>query len=141
MHVQVNSQHVHGSVEMHEWVGSTVEERLERFDDFLTRIEVHVSDENAQKAGADDKRCQIEARPKGHQAVSVTHKAESLQLAVDGAAEKMRHALEHLMGKLDAKVLSSGELNDPLLDEEPQAVKDAMLEEDFLRNQEARGKE
>ena len=135
MFVQVNSHHIPGSVELHEWVGSTVEERLERFDNFLTRIEVHVSDENAQKAGADDKRCQIEARPKGHQAVSVTHKAESLQLAVEGAAEKMRHALDHLMGKLDNNVLSAGELNDPFLDEQPQAVKDAMLEEDFLEKQ------
>ncbi len=106
MQVQVNSNHIPGSVELHEWVGTTVEDRLERFDDFLTRVEVHVSDENAQKAGADDKRCQIEARPKGHQAVSVTHKAESLQLAVDGAADKMQHALEHLMGKLDTRVLS-----------------------------------
>lgn len=135
MHVQVNSHHIPGSVELHEWVGSTVEERLERFDEFLTRIEVHVSDENAQKAGADDKRCQIEARPKGHQAVSVTHKADSLQLAVEGAAEKMRHALDHLMGKLDNNVLSTGELNDPFLDEQPQAVKDAMIEKDFLEKQ------
>lgn len=135
MHVQVNSNHSPGSVELHEWVGTTVEDRLERFDDFLTRIEVHISDENAQKAGADDKRCQIEARPKGHQAVSVTHKAESMQLAVDGAAEKMHHALEHLMGKLDSRVLSGGELNDPLRDESPQAVKDAMLEEEFLEKQ------
>ena len=135
MHVQVNSHHIPGSVELHEWVGSTVEERLERFDDFLTRIEVHVSDENAEKAGADDKRCQIEARPKGHQAVSVTHKAESLQLAVDGAAEKMRHALEHLVGKLDTRVLSGSELNDPLREEPSQAVRDAMLEEDFLEKQ------
>ena len=136
MHVQVNSHHIPGSVELHEWVGSTVEERLERFDDFLTRIEVHVSDENAQKAGADDKRCQIEARPKGHQAVSVTHKAESLQLAVEGAAEKMRHALEHLIGKLDTKVPSGGELNDPWGERQPQAVKDARLEEEFLEKQE-----
>ena len=135
MHVQVNSQRIPGSVELHEWVGSTVEERLERFDDFLTRIEVHVSDENADKAGADDKRCQIEARPKGHQAVSVTHKAESLQLAVEGASEKMRHALDHLMGKLDSKVLSGFELNDPLRDEPPQSVKDAMLEDEFLEKQ------
>lgn len=135
MHVQVNSHQIPGSVELHEWVGSTVEDRLERFDDFLTRIEVHISDENAQKAGADDKRCQIEARPKGHQALSVTHKAESLQLAVDGAAEKMHHALEHLMGKLETKVLSGGELNDPLLEEAPQSVKDAMLEEEFLEKQ------
>jgi len=135
MHVQVNSNHIPGSVELHEWVGTTVEDRLERFDDFLTRVEVHISDENAQKAGADDKRCQIEARPKGHQAVSVTHKAESLQLAVDGAADKMQHALESLMGKLDTRVQSSGELNDPLLDEPPQPVKDAMLEEEFLEKQ------
>lgn len=141
MQVQVRSNHIEGSVELHEWVGAAVQERLERFEDFLMRVEVHVGDENAQKAGADDKRCQIEARPKGHQSLSVTHKAESLQLAVDGAAEKMRNALEHLMGKLDAKVLSSSELNDPLQDEPPQAVKDAMLEEDFLQKQEARGKE
>src|SRR5690606_11457954 len=133
--------HIEGSAELQEWVGSAVVERLERFEDFLARVEIHVSDENAQKAGADDKRCQIEVSPKGHQALSVTHKAESLQLAVDGAAEKMRHAIEHLMGRLDARVLSTGELNDPLLDEQPQAVKDAMLEEDFLQNQEARGKE
>ena len=66
----------------------------------------------------------------------MTHKAESLQLAVEGAAEKMRHALEHLIGKLDTKVLSGGELNDPLRDEQPQAVKDAMLEEEFLEKQE-----
>ncbi len=65
----------------------------------------------------------------------MTHKAESLQLAVDGAADKMQHALEHLVGKLDTRVLSSGELNDPLLDEQPQAVKDAMLEEEFLEKQ------
>lgn len=141
MHVQVNSQHVPGSVELHEWVGAAVEDRLERFDDFLTRVEVHISDENAQKAGADDKRCQIEARPKGHQALSVTHKAETLQLAVDGAADKMQHALDHLMGKLDSRVLSAGELNDPLQDEPPQPVKDAMLEEEFLQKQDARGKE
>jgi hypothetical protein len=47
----------------------------------------------------------------------------------------MQHALEHLVGKLDTRVLSSGELNDPLLDEQPQAVKDAMLEEEFLEKQ------
>ncbi|WP_120994937.1 HPF/RaiA family ribosome-associated protein [Stutzerimonas urumqiensis] len=135
MHVQVNSHHIPGSVALHEWVGAAVEDRLERFDDFLTRIEVHLSDENAQKAGADDKRCQIEARPKGHQAISVTHKAESLQLAVEGAAEKMHHALDHLTGRLETKVLSGGELNDPLLEEQSQAAKDAMLEEDFLAKQ------
>ena len=39
------------------------------------------------------------------------------------------------MGKLDTRVQSSGELNDPLLDEPPQSVKDAMLEEEFTEKQ------
>src|SRR5690606_25903535 len=112
-----------------------------RFEDFLMTVEIHVGDENAQKGGAADKRCQIEARPKGHQPLSVTHKAESLQLAVDGATEKMHNALEHLMGKLDAKVVSTGHLADPLLEEEPQRVTDALLQEEFLERQEELGKD
>jgi len=140
MQIQVRSNHIEGSVELHEWVEAAVHDRLERFDDFLMRVEVHVSDENAQKSGSADKRCQIEARPKGHQPLSVTHKAESLRLAVDGAAEKMHNAIDHLMGKLDPKVVSSGQLNDPLLDEEPQRVTDALLQEEFLAKQEELGK-
>ena len=64
MHVQVNSHHIPGSVALHEWVGAAVEDRLERFDDFLTRIEVHLSDENAQKAGADDKTARSRRDPR-----------------------------------------------------------------------------
>lgn len=141
MQIQVRSNHIEGSVGLHEWVSAAVEDRLERFDDLLTRVEVHVGDENAQKAGAADKRCQIEARPKGHQPLSVTHKAESLELAVDGAAEKMHNALGHLMGKLDTKVVPTGQLDDPLLEQEPQKVTDALLQEEFLAKQEERGKE
>ncbi|HDZ55496.1 MAG TPA: HPF/RaiA family ribosome-associated protein [Pseudomonas xinjiangensis] len=141
MQVQVNSNHIEGSVELQEWVGSAVVEQLQRFDDLLTRVEIHVSDENAHKGGAEDKRCQIEFRPKGHQSMSVTHKAESLVLAVDGAAAKARHALEHLVGKLDARTVSTGHLDDPLLEEEPRAVKDALLQEEFLAKQDDLNKE
>jgi ribosome-associated translation inhibitor RaiA len=106
-------------------------DRLEHFDELLTRVVVHISDENAHKSGGDDKRCQIEARPKGHQPISVTHKAEAMGLAIDGAAEKMRHALEHLTGRLEGKPLSTGrfvEAGDVLLT-------DALLEEEFLAKQ------
>jgi len=141
MQIQVRSNHIEGSAGLHEWVGAAVQDRLDRFEDFLMTVEIHVGDENAQKGGAADKRCQIEARPKGHQPLSVTHKAESLQLAVDGATEKMHNALEHLMGKLDAKVVSTGHLADPLLEEEPQRVTDALLQEEFLERQEELGKD
>lgn len=141
MQVHVNSNHIEGSARLQEWVAAAVAGRLERFEDFLTRVEVHLSDENGSKSGADDKRCQIEARPKGHQAVSVSHKASSLDLAVEGAAEKMRHALDHLTGKLEAKVVSTGHLDDPLLSAEPEQVTEALLQEEFLAKQEALGKD
>lgn len=141
MHVQVNSNHIEGSARLQEWVSATVAERLERFDEFLTRIEVHLTEENGSKVGVDDKRCHIEARPKGHQSVSVTHKAASLDLAVDGAAEKMRHALEHLIGKLEVKAVSTGHIDDPRFGEEPAQVTEALLQQEFLARQEALGRE
>ncbi|QJD58376.1 HPF/RaiA family ribosome-associated protein [Pseudomonas sp. gcc21] len=141
MQVQVNSNHIEGSAQLQEWVGSTVVEQLERFEELLTRVEIHVSDENAQKGGAQDKRCQIEFRPKGHHSMSVSHKAESLHLAVEGAAAKARHALEHLTGKLDARPVSSRELNDPLAEEGTQATQDALLQEEFLAKQGEEGVE
>lgn len=140
MQVQVNSNHIEGSARLQEWVGNTVVDTLQRFEDHLARVEIHVSDENAQKGGAADKRCQIEARLQGLAAVSVTHKAESLELAVEGAAEKMLHALDHQTGKQDIAVESMGRVTAPVDEVPPQEV-DAMLEEDFLENQEARGKE
>ncbi|WP_437884151.1 HPF/RaiA family ribosome-associated protein [Pseudomonas sp. LRF_L74] len=132
MQLQVNSNHIEGSARLQEWISATVSAELDRFDDFLTRVEIHVSDENGPKAGADDKRCQIEARPKGHQALSVSHKADSLNLAVEGAAEKMRHALEHLVGKLDVKATSTGRQASPV---GRRAEADALLEEEFLDKQ------
>ena len=135
MQIQVRSNHIEGSVGLHEWVSAAVEDRLERFDDLLTRVEVHVGDENAQKAGAADKRCQIEARPKGLQPISVTHKAESLEMAVDGAIGKLNNALQHQFGKLRSKRSAPVPLEGETLEVEG---RDALLEEDFLADEQLR---
>lgn len=131
MQVLINSNQIQTSVQFQEWVTAAVVNELERFDDFLTRVEVHVSDENAHKSGARDKRCQIEMRPKGHQPVSVSNQDESLELAVNGAAEKARHALEHLMGKLDGRGNPPKMAEAPVDAEEARENRDALLEEDF----------
>lgn len=133
MQVLINSHQIEtASVSFQEWVTAAVVNELERFDDFLTRVEVHVSDENAHKSGARDKRCQIEMRPRGHQPLSVTNHDESLELAVNGAAEKARHALEHLMGKLDVRG-NPAKMAETSVDEEAaRENRDALLEEDFL---------
>ncbi|MBV4502773.1 HPF/RaiA family ribosome-associated protein [Pseudomonas shirazensis] len=104
MQIQVNSSNqIDGSIRLEEWVRSTLESSLERYEDDLTRIEVHLRDDNGAKPGPHDKRCQMEARPKGHQPISVSHTATSLEQAVEGATTKLDHALDHLFGKLRSK--------------------------------------
>jgi ribosome-associated translation inhibitor RaiA len=132
MQIQVNSDnHIDSTSRLEEWVRTTVESTLERYEENLTRVEVHLRDENGDKPGPHDMRCQMEARPKGHQPISVTHKANSLDQAVDGAAIKLNHALEHMFGKLRGKrggaallAASNQDLENP----------DALLQEEFLEN-------
>jgi ribosome-associated translation inhibitor RaiA len=135
MQIQVHSDnHIEGSARLVEWVSASVASKLERFDDELTRVVVHLHDDNGQKAGAQDKRCQIEARPKGLQPLSVTHKAETLEQAIEGAAEKLHHALDHQFGKLRSKRAT------PLQSDEAADIpgQDALLHEDFLAEQQLR---
>lgn len=104
MQILVNSNNsTDASSRLEERVKASVESELERFEDRLTRVEVHLSDENGPKSGPQNKRCQMEARVKSHEPVSVTHKAESFDLAIDGAATKLNHALAHTFGKLDSR--------------------------------------
>ncbi|CAH0164605.1 HPF/RaiA family ribosome-associated protein [Pseudomonas corrugata] len=131
MQIQVNSDnHIQSSIRLEEWVRTTIESTLERYEEDLTRVEVHLGDENGAKPGPHDLRCQIEARPKGHQPISVTHKAGSLEAAIEGASTKLENALEHLFGKLRGKRAAA-------VQTESVALADAMLEEEFLENERA----
>jgi len=101
MEVLVNTD---SSVQGHEALAGDVEaavrHALVRFADRITRVEVHLSDENSHKHGADDKRCLIEARIAGRQPTAVTHHADDLTKAVAGAADKLKRALDTVFGKL-----------------------------------------
>jgi hypothetical protein len=67
----------------------------------ITRVEVHLTDENAGKRGPDDKRCMMEARLQGRKPQAVTHNAETVEQAVKGAADKLRRVLDSSLGRLD----------------------------------------
>ncbi len=60
----------------------------------LTRVEVWVADENGPRAGPDDKRCAMEAHPRGRRPVGVRHHADDVKAAIKGAARKLARALE-----------------------------------------------
>ena len=99
MLIQVHTDnHVHGSANLKGDVESNLRESLARYSERLTRIEVFLSDTNAHKGGV-DKKCVLEARPAGLQPIAVSHVAEHLTEAIDGAVERLLRALEHSLGK------------------------------------------
>ena len=100
MQVQVNhDNHVRLVEETAARLSKTVEDYLAKFADRITRVEMHLGDVNAGKGGA-DKRCMLEARMSNVAPIAVSHHAETLQLAIDGALDKLDHALRHAIGKL-----------------------------------------
>jgi ribosome-associated translation inhibitor RaiA len=102
MLVQINTdRNVEGREELARRVEDKVRSALDRFSDQLTRVEIHLGDENSdKKAGDDDMRCLLEARPAGLQPIAVSHQAATMDLAVDGALDKFKRALESTLGKL-----------------------------------------
>ena len=100
MQFQFNSDSsVMGTEEVATRIEAMMREKLARFEDRLTRVEVHVSDENAHKHGADDKTCTIEARPRGGRPIGVTEHADKVDDAARKAANTMAQRLERVLGK------------------------------------------
>lgn len=82
-------------------VEAILEQALVRFSDRITRIEVHLSDEDSTaKSGVADMRCLLEIRMATHQPASVSEQAQTIDQAVRGAAHKMVSSLESDLGKL-----------------------------------------
>ena len=101
MQIQFNTDHnIAGDVAMAARVSGVVESALSRFSARITRVEVHLSDENGNKGGSNDKRCMVEARIEAHQPVAVTHQAATVDEAVDGAADKLARLIESTLGRL-----------------------------------------
>lgn len=101
MIIQVNTDnHISGREALTSRVEATVHSALTRFTERITRVEVHLSDENGSKSGPDDKRCVLEVRLERRQPVAVTHQAPTLDEAVNGAADKMAAALDSTLGRL-----------------------------------------
>jgi len=101
MQVLTNTDtHVHGDERLSTIVETVVTAALERFAAQVTRVEVHLSDDNGGKGGGDDKRCVMEARLEGRPPTAVTHKADTVDAALHGAAEKLARSLESTLGRL-----------------------------------------
>ena len=101
MKIQFNTdKNVTGSKAFRTSTIAVISEELNRFDDRITRLEVHLSDENGNKFGQNDKRCTIEARLHGLKPIAVTNHADSQELAVTGAVDKLKSSIDKIEGRL-----------------------------------------
>lgn len=80
-----------------------IRQRMARFEDRITDIEVHVSDVNGSKGGNGDLRATLEARVNGIAPVAVAEEGTNFDRAVIGAAKKAVRALDHQLGKLNER--------------------------------------
>lgn len=97
MRVQINTDsHIEGTEELAAHVEGVVRFVLGRFSDRITRVEVHLSNQNNES----EMRCMMEARLEGRQPTAVTHHAETLEDAVDGAADKLKRSVESTLERL-----------------------------------------
>jgi len=100
MQIQINTDH---NIKGHETLvvnlSSSIENELSRLSDHITRLEVHISDENGDKPGPNDKRCMMEARLEGREPIAVTDHAATLEQAVDGATHKLISMIDSILGR------------------------------------------
>ncbi|MEO8794379.1 MAG: HPF/RaiA family ribosome-associated protein [Daejeonella sp.] len=102
MKIQINTDNnIVGREQMTTHYDQVLTDGLSRFSDHITRLEVHLSDENSHKDGTEDKRCMLEARVENLKPIAVTHYADSLHSAVSGAMEKLKKSLTTSLGKMN----------------------------------------
>jgi ribosome-associated translation inhibitor RaiA len=100
MKIQINTDgNIQGRESLAEQVSATVEDALKRYKEQITRVEVHLGDENAGKSGQRDQRCMVEARLEGRQPVAATASAPTLPQAVQAASDKLARLLETQLGR------------------------------------------
>lgn len=101
MTIQINTDN---NLNVHEafkaQLDNLLSEELSRFSEHITRLEVHLSDENGNKDGINDKRCLLETRLEGRQPMAVTALADTYELAVNSAIDKLKAALDTILGRL-----------------------------------------
>jgi ribosomal subunit interface protein len=93
----VTDNHVGKSEGLKRHVESVVANALERFGHRVTRVEVHLGDENSHKTGGEW--CAMEAKLAGLQPVTVNAQASNLDQAIDAAADKLVKVLDRTIDK------------------------------------------
>lgn len=101
MKIQFNTDKtINGDESRQHFFSDLISKKLDRYDSHITRIEVHISDENGKKEGANDIKCLLEARFEGRQPVVVSAQEDTIEKAVSESIDKLKAALDTILGRL-----------------------------------------
>lgn len=101
MKIQINTdKNIEGHERLEAYFAGELNKSLARFEDKVTRIEVHFGDENGDKFSLNDKKCVIEVRPVKLQPITVTDHADTLEKAFQGALGKIKKSLTTTFEKM-----------------------------------------
>jgi ribosome-associated translation inhibitor RaiA len=101
MKIQINTdKSIEGHERLEAYFSAELEKGLTRFEEKITRIEVHFGDENGEKFSLHDKKCLIEVRIANLQPITVTDHADSIEKAFQGALGKIKKSLTTTFEKM-----------------------------------------
>ncbi len=101
MQIQFNTDKTINGDERHQdYFTSQISEELKKYQSQITRIEVHISDENGRKEAENDIRCLLEARLEGRQPIAVSNQADTIEQSVSGAIDKLKASLKTILGRI-----------------------------------------
>jgi len=104
MKVQINTDKtLSGNNRMQEYFTSQIKTSLKKYENHITRIEVHLKDENGLKRGFNDKSCTLEARLKGLQPIAITSQADTMELAMEAAINKIGSAIKTIRTRIEKR--------------------------------------
>jgi ribosome-associated translation inhibitor RaiA len=88
-----------------ERVEQVVQSAIGRFGEQITRVDVHLSDDNSQKHSDGGNHCLMEARVTGYQPIVANGHAVNLHQAISTAGDKLQRAVDSALGRLHDKQL------------------------------------
>lgn len=107
MQIQVNhDNHIEGSQRLNNYIKELAVKNLNHYGEHITKVEVHLSDENAHKTGLNDKKSIIEVRIEGRQPIVVSHQSNSLDSSINKSFKKMKLTLDKIFAKLSDKTVN-----------------------------------
>ncbi|TXH22899.1 MAG: ribosomal subunit interface protein [Chitinophagaceae bacterium] len=104
MEIKVHTDnHITSTNEFIEKYVTALQKNLTHYSEYITFGNIFFADENKGKSGIADKRCTIEIHVKNMNPEAVTHYADTISHAFNGATDKLWNLLDHKIGKKQNK--------------------------------------